>query len=76
MTSTVLHLLDRPPQTITVLPASDALDPDAVEFVAETDTLLAMCSCAASSDLPDQGWPLRQRVWQDARPTGIRSGNR
>jgi len=28
------------------------LDPDAIEFVGETDTLLARCSCAASDDQP------------------------
>jgi hypothetical protein len=57
MGTVALQLLDRPP-LITVMPASDAmptLDPDAVEFVAETDTLLTMCSCAASSDSPYQG---------------------
>jgi|HubBroStandDraft_5_1064220.scaffolds.fasta_scaffold343900_2 hypothetical protein len=55
MTATALQLLDRPPQTTVVLPAPGTLDPDAVEFVAETDTLLTMCSCAASSDSPYQG---------------------
>jgi len=29
-----------------------ALAPDAVEFVAGTDTLLTMCSCGASSNQP------------------------
>jgi len=29
-----------------------ALTPDAVEFIADTDTLLTMCSCSASSDQP------------------------
>ena len=30
----------------------NALAPDAVEFVADTDTLLTMCSCSASSSQP------------------------
>ena len=29
-----------------------ALAPDAAEFVADTDTLLTMCSCSASSAQP------------------------
>jgi hypothetical protein len=46
-----LELLTRPPaaQAPDTLPA---LDPDIVEFVGETDTLLTMCSCSASSDQP------------------------
>jgi hypothetical protein len=31
-------------------PASDTLDPDAVELAADTDKLMTMCSCNASSD--------------------------
>jgi hypothetical protein len=50
MTAVTLELLDRPPET-----ASPILDQDAVEFVAETDTLLTMCACTASSDQPYQG---------------------
>jgi hypothetical protein len=29
-----------------------ALGPDAVEFVADTDSLLTKCSCSASDDQP------------------------
>jgi hypothetical protein len=57
MATVALQLLDRPP-LMTTLPSSathPALDPDAVEFVGETDTLLTMCSCAASSSSPYQG---------------------
>jgi hypothetical protein len=32
--------------------ALSAVAPDAVEFVADTDTLLTMCACSASSDQP------------------------
>ena len=42
----------------TTRPASathPALDPEGIEFVGETDTLLTMCSCAASSSSPYQG---------------------
>jgi hypothetical protein len=57
MATIALQLLDRPPLT-TTLPASaahTALDPEGIEFVGETDTLLTMCSCAASSSSPYQG---------------------
>jgi len=46
------------PELLTRLPAEQAsdtpplLDPDAIEFVGETDTLLTMCSCAASESTP------------------------
>jgi hypothetical protein len=51
MTAVAVELFTRPPdpaQTAT----PDALAPDAVEFVADTDTLLTMCACSASSDNP------------------------
>ena len=35
-------------------PTSDTLDPDAVEFVTDTDRLMTMCSCSSSSDVPYQ----------------------
>jgi hypothetical protein len=46
-----LELLTRPPagQAPDTLPAPD---PDTIEFVGQTDTLLTMCSCSASSDQP------------------------
>jgi hypothetical protein len=57
MTAVALELLTRPPGPATgpehgTLPA---LGPDDVEFVADTDTLLTMCSCSGSSDQPYQG---------------------
>ena len=54
MTAVLVELLARPPEQANV-PEADtptALAPDAVEFVADTDTLLTMCSCSASSDNP------------------------
>ena len=44
MTAVAVELLTRPPG------ATGA--PDAVEFVTDTDTLLTMCSCSASSSQP------------------------
>jgi hypothetical protein len=35
-------------------PVSDTLDPDAVELIADTDRLMTMCACSASSDVPYQ----------------------
>lgn len=43
MTAVAVELLMAPP-------ASDTLDPDAVELAADTDKLMTMCSCNASSD--------------------------
>ena len=54
MTAVAVELLTRPPVTDRA-PEADttpALGPDAVEYVADTDTLLTMCSCSASSDQP------------------------
>ena len=54
MTAVAVELLTRPPQQAS-MPVSGtltALAPDAVEFVADTDTLLTMCACSASSDQP------------------------
>lgn len=57
MTAVALELLPGPPQAAEV-PEPDTLDtsavlaPDAVEFVADTDSLLTMCSCSGSSDQP------------------------
>ena len=41
-------------EILPVPPASDTLDPDAIELVAETDRLMTMCSCSSSSDVPYQ----------------------
>ena len=55
MTAVAVELLTRPPATDAArrgrhdCPRSR---PDAVEFVADTDRLLTMCSCSASSDQP------------------------
>jgi hypothetical protein len=35
-------------------PASDTLDPDAVELAADIDKLMTMCLCSSSSDVPYQ----------------------
>jgi hypothetical protein len=43
-----LEPLTRPPEHA----PGTMLDPDTVEFIGETDTLLTMCSCSASSDTP------------------------
>ena len=54
MTAVAIELLTRPPEPADA-PQADtlpALAPDAVEFVADTDTLLVMCACSASSDNP------------------------
>ena len=54
MTAVAVELLTRPPEPADVAEADTlpALTPDAVEFVADTDTLLTMCACSASSDQP------------------------
>jgi hypothetical protein len=54
MTAVAVELLTRPPEPAGVSDAGTptALAPDAVEFVADTDTLLTMCACSASSDQP------------------------
>ena len=54
MTAVAVELLTRPPEPVSV-PEADTLAglaPDAVEFVADTDNLLTMCACSASSDQP------------------------
>ena len=54
MTAVAVQLLTHRPEPADA-PESDTLpvlDPHAVEFVADTDTLLTMCSCSASSDQP------------------------
>lgn len=52
MTAVAVELFDRPPvtedQRDTDVQAE--LDPDAIEFIADTDNVLTMCSCSASSD--------------------------
>jgi hypothetical protein len=45
-----LELLTEPPAQASVTPS--AIDPDAIEFVGQTDTLLTMCSCSASDSQP------------------------
>jgi hypothetical protein len=54
MTAVAVELLTRPPDAAVVpqVGTLPALAPDAVEFVADTDTLLTMCSCSASSSQP------------------------
>jgi hypothetical protein len=54
MTAVAVELLTRPPGPTDMPEAGTpvALAPDAVEFVADTDTLLTMCSCSASSSQP------------------------
>ncbi len=49
MTAVAVELLTRPPEPADT-PAG--LGPDAVEFIVDTETLLTMCSCSASSDQP------------------------
>jgi hypothetical protein len=45
VTAVAVELLPGPP-------ASDTLDPDAVELIADTDKALTGCSCTASDDNP------------------------
>ena len=54
MTAVAVELLTRPPEVVGAPKAGTptALVPDAVEFVADTDTLVTMCSCSASSSQP------------------------
>jgi hypothetical protein len=54
VTAVTVELLSRPPRSADIAEADTlpALEPDAVEFVADTDTLLTMCACSASSDQP------------------------
>ena len=54
MTAVTVELLTRPPEPADVAEAGtlSALASDAVEFIADTDTLTTMCACSASSDQP------------------------
>jgi len=54
MTAVAVELLTHPPEPTDVAEAGTllALAPDAVEFIADTDTLITMCACSASSDQP------------------------
>jgi hypothetical protein len=54
MTAVAVELLTRPPESADMTEAGtlSTLAPDAVEFIADTDTLLTMCACSASSDQP------------------------
>ena len=54
MTAVAVELLTRPPEPAGTAQSAtlNGLAPDAVEFVADTDTLLTMCGCSASSDQP------------------------
>jgi len=54
MTAVAVELLTRPPGSADLAEAGtpSALAPDAVEFIADTDTLITMCACSASSDQP------------------------
>jgi len=54
MTAVAVELLTHRPEPDSA-PDADTpagLAPDAVEFIADTDNLLTMCSCSASSDQP------------------------
>jgi hypothetical protein len=54
MTAVAVELLTCPPEPADMpeYGTLSGLAPDAVEFVADTDTLLTMCACSASSDNP------------------------
>jgi len=54
MTAVAVELLTCPPAPADTAQSAtlNRLAPDAVEFVADTDTLLTMCACSASSDQP------------------------
>jgi len=53
MTAVTVELLTRPPaEADTMEPDTNALDPNAVEYAADTDKLMTMCGCAASDDNP------------------------
>jgi hypothetical protein len=54
MTAVAVELLTRPPKAVGAPKASKPtpLAPDPVEFVPDTDTLIRMCSCSASSAQP------------------------
>jgi hypothetical protein len=54
MTAVAVELLTRPPESTDVAEAGTppTLAPDAVEFIADADTLITMCACSASSDQP------------------------
>ena len=54
MTPVAVELPTSPPEAADVpqVGTLNGLAPDAVEFVADTDTLLTMCSCSASSSQP------------------------
>jgi len=57
MTAVAVELLTRPPEPAEVpkpgtLPE---LELSAIEFIADTDSLLTMCSCSGSSDQPYAG---------------------
>jgi hypothetical protein len=45
VTAVAVELLPAPP-------APDTHDQDAVEIIADTDKLMTMCACSASSDVP------------------------
>ncbi len=52
-----VELRTRPPESPDALRSDTlpTLGPDGIEFVADTDTLLKMCSCSGSSDQPYAG---------------------
>jgi hypothetical protein len=57
MTAVAVELLTRPPEPAEVpkpgtLPE---LELSAIEFIADTDSLLTLCSCSGSSDQPYAG---------------------
>lgn len=54
MTAVAVELLTRPPVADAASEAdtTSALAPDDIEYVADTDRLLTMCSCSASEAQP------------------------
>jgi hypothetical protein len=52
MTAVAVELLARPPVSDAGPDRVPALDPNAIEVIADTDKLMTMCNCSESSDNP------------------------
>ena len=52
MTAVAVELLTRRPAPGAGPDTVPALDPDAIEVIADTDKLMTMCNCSESSDNP------------------------
>jgi len=52
MTVVAVELLTRPPAPASGPGRVPALDPNAIEVIADTDKLMTMCNCSESSDNP------------------------